>query len=63
MDKFIYSYPTKVYFGEGSAKKPSLRSSVRLAKRLCWLTEAAPSRKTVFMMKSGICSHRRERVL
>ena len=21
MDKFIYSYPTKVYFGEGSAKE------------------------------------------
>ena len=36
MDKFIYSYPTKVYFGEGSAKEtlPAELGKVGLRRRL-----------------------------
>lgn len=51
MKDFIFSYPTKVYFGQDALKKQLLSSWPRAAPMSCSLMAADPSRKTASMMK------------
>ena len=36
MNKFTFTYPTKVYFGEGAAAEALKQSFLRWEKSLCW---------------------------
>lgn len=42
MDKFLFSYPTKVYFGKGSVEQAFEKSAAGSEKPSCWLMAAAP---------------------
>lgn len=48
LGKFVYSNPTKLYFGENSLENLPQELAC-YGKMSCWYMEAARLRKTVFM--------------
>lgn len=63
MNDFNYSYPTKVYFGAGAAKKAFAAELGKFGKPFCWHTAAVRLKRTVPMMKSDHCFRKREKKL
>lgn len=52
MENFVFSYPTKNYFGKEAAKQALNAELPKYGKTSCWLMAAAASNATASMMKS-----------
>lgn len=51
MQKFVYEYATKVYFGAGAVKEHLTQAVPDMDRMLCWLMEAVLLRKTGSMTR------------